>query len=59
MKIEKMKEIGICQECGKRGDDNRPIYELDFGTTNIYALQMCRECMNRLWCNLDLLIDED
>lgn len=58
MKIIKNDE-GICLECGKKAADDNPIYEVDFGTTNIWATNLCKRCMTRLWVNIDLLIDED
>ncbi len=60
MKITKMDEFGQCLECGSKQKDGHEIYELNFGLgQHTHSIQLCVKCMNRLWCNIDLLIDED
>ncbi len=58
MKLKKINE-GTCQECGKHPSDENAMYEIDFGSVNILAINLCRKCMNSLWCYIDLLIDEE
>ena len=58
MKLMKIDE-GTCQECGRKPSDDNALYEIDLGSVHILGIMLCRKCMNRLWCNIDLLIDED
>ena len=58
MKLKKIDE-GTCQECGRKPNDDNPMYEIDLGSVHIKCFDLCKKCMNRLWCNIDLLIDED
>lgn len=57
MKIKKADEDAICLECGRKQHELNKIYEVDFGTTNIWAANLCKRCMNRLWCNIDILLE--
>lgn len=55
MKIDE----GTCQECGRKPNDDNPMYEIDLGSVHIKCFDLCKKCMNRLWCNIDLLIDDE
>ena len=58
MKLKKVNE-GTCQECGKKPSDDNAMYEIDFGSVHIMSTNLCKKCMNRLWCNIDLLLDDN
>lgn len=59
MKIKKRIGDCSCCECGRKQDEHNEIYELDFGTHAIQAINLCCKCINRLWCNIDILIGDE
>lgn len=58
MKLMKIDE-GTCKECGRKPSEKIEMYEIELGSVHILGVQLCHKCMNRLWCNIDLLIDEE
>lgn len=59
MKIIKRKGYCTCWECGRKNDEKNAIYEIDFGTYAIQTINLCCKCINRLWCNIDILIGDE
>ena len=59
MIVKKFNELGFCQECGKRQSEKLNVYEMDFGTTNIVATYLCRNCIERLWINIGIILDAE